>query len=170
MTAFLRDHSRYIVPEALVIEPKWSIYEDVWAMVEALANGQPTKMEIAPCVFHDHNHEECLRHSGQVPCMTQSESDLASELEAVKQQLAATQADDRHAMAYLEEARQATGHKGDFPSMINAISHMKKTAMLGEKFARAKGRFHSQQAMCDLMDHLGMQCVRPEKSPSKTSS
>lgn len=123
---------------------------------------------IASCVFHDRNHEECIRHSGQVPCMTQSESDLASELESVKQQLAIAQADDRHAMAYLEEARQAAGHNGDFPSMIEAISHMKKTAQLGEKFAKAKGRFYSQQAMCDLMDHLGMQCVRPDKSLSKS--
>lgn len=125
---------------------------------------------VAPCVFHDHNYEECIQHSGQVPCMTQSESDLASELDSVKQQLAIAQADDRQAMTYLEQTRQATGHKGDLPSMIESISHMKKTALLGQKFAKAKGRFHSQQAMCDLMDHLGMQCVRPDKSPSKTSS
>lgn len=30
---------------------------------------------IAPCVFHDERHDECVQHSGQAPCMTQTESD-----------------------------------------------------------------------------------------------
>tara|TARA_B100000929_G_scaffold271961_1_gene243196 strand:- start:4546 stop:4932 length:387 start_codon:yes stop_codon:yes gene_type:complete len=120
--------------------------------------------DIALCVFHDERREDCLRHSGQVPCMTQSESDLASQLAITQQQLFDARADERQAMQYLQQARQAAGHTGDFPTMIEAISHMKKTAELAEKFAKAKGRFHSQQTMCDLLDHLGMKCVRPEKS------
>lgn len=36
-----------------------------------------------------------------------------------------------------------------------------QTARLAERFARAKGRYHSQHAMCDLMDHLGLPCTRP---------
>lgn len=40
---------------------------------------------------------------------------------------------------------------------------LRETARLAEAFARAKGRYHSQQAACDLMEHFGLPCFRPEQ-------
>lgn len=122
---------------------------------------------IAHCVFHDDRRMDCLIHSGQVPCMTQSESDLHRELDSLKQQLADARADERQAMTYLQQTREALQHKGDFPSLVREASITRKTAELAVRFAKAKGRFHSQQAMCDLLDHLGLPCVRPERDTQK---
>jgi len=41
------------------------------------------KRHIAPCVFHDDNIEDCIQYSGQVPCMTQTESDWLKRLKAI---------------------------------------------------------------------------------------
>lgn len=40
-------------------------------------------------------------------------------------------------------------------------AELRETARLAERFARAKGRHHSQHAACDLMEHFGLPCVRP---------
>lgn len=48
------------------------------------------------------------------------------------------------------------------------LESLRKTARLAERFARAKGRHHSQQAMCDLMEHFGVPCVRPGKESMAT--
>lgn len=46
---------------------------------------------------------------------------------------------------------------------------LRETARLAERFARAKGRHHSQHAACDLMEHLGLPCVRTgEEAPQPT--
>lgn len=42
-----------------------------------------------------------------------------------------------------------------------------ETARLAERFANAKGRHHSQQAMCDLMDLFGKPCVHPSNEEPK---
>ncbi|MDR5867981.1 DUF883 domain-containing protein [Halomonas koreensis] len=48
-------------------------------------------------------------------------------------------------------------------------ARLRETARLAEHFARAKGRHHSQHAACDLMEHLGLPCVRPgEEAPQPT--
>lgn len=41
------------------------------------------------------------------------------------------------------------------------LTVLRETARLAERFACVKGRHHSQHAMCDLMEHFGMPCVRP---------
>jgi len=41
------------------------------------------------------------------------------------------------------------------------VERLQEVEHLARAFARAKGRHHSQQAMCDLLDHFGMPCVRP---------
>lgn len=46
-----------------------------------------------------------------------------------------------------------------------AVRNLVKTARLAERFARAKGRHHSQHAMCDLLEHFGLPCVRPGDNP-----
>ena len=38
---------------------------------------------------------------------------------------------------------------------------LRETARLAERFAKAKGRHHSQHAMCDLLEHFGLPCTRP---------
>ncbi len=49
----------------------------------------------------------------------------------------------------------------DAIELAEEVEHLRETARLAERFARAKGRHHSQQAMCDLLDHFGLPCVRP---------
>lgn len=41
------------------------------------------------------------------------------------------------------------------------IERLQEVERLARAFARAKGRHHSQHAMCDLLEHFGMPCVRP---------
>lgn len=118
---------------------------------------------IAACVFHDDRHDDCVQHSGQAPCMTQSESDLLRQIEQIARERDEARADEKQAMAYLQRTREALGHKGDFPSMIEEAKRLKKTDELARKFARSKGRFHSQQAMCELLESYHMPCVRPTK-------
>ncbi|BBI61720.1 hypothetical protein [Vreelandella sulfidaeris] len=83
------------------------------------------------------------------------------ELKAVEEQLAETRADERQIMRYLEDIRMVLSPDRDFPTMISEARKTVKTAELAVRFAKAKGRFHSQQTMCDLMEHLGLPCVRP---------
>lgn len=42
------------------------------------------------------------------------------------------------------------------------LERLRATFRLTERFVNAKGRYHSQLAMCDLMEHFGKSCVRPE--------
>lgn len=46
----------------------------------------------------------------------------------------------------------------------NMVREYLEVKRLAERFVNAKGRYHSQIAMCDLMNHFGKPCVRPEKS------
>lgn len=51
----------------------------------------------------------------------------------------------------------------DLQHYFHDMEQLQETARLAERFVNAKGRYHSQIAMCDLMDHFGKPCVRPEK-------
>jgi hypothetical protein len=73
---------------------------------------------IAPCVFHDDRHEDCIQHSGQVPCMTQTESDWLNSEDAERAALEAERDEYKraaehyvpvaHALAaHVEELREA---------------------------------------------------------------
>lgn len=53
------------------------------------------------------------------------------------------------------ERETRASHKDD------ELSRLRETAGLAERFVNAKGRYHSQHAMCDLMEHFGRPCVRP---------
>ncbi len=41
-----------------------------------------------------------------------------------QQQLRESRLDERHAMTYLEQCRQAVGHEGDFPSLVGRLGRM----------------------------------------------
>ncbi len=41
------------------------------------------------------------------------------------------------------------------------LARLRETARLAERFAKSKGRYHSQSAMCDLLEHFGLPCERP---------
>ncbi|QJQ93956.1 MULTISPECIES: hypothetical protein [Halomonadaceae] len=43
----------------------------------------------------------------------------------------------------------------------NAQESLAETRRLALAFVKAKGRYHAQQATCDLMEHFGMPCTRP---------
>ncbi|MCG7598818.1 hypothetical protein MHM84_03405 [Halomonas sp. McH1-25] len=60
----------------------------------------------------------------------------------------------REAMAKLNQAADE----------IDRLHHVER---LAARFVSAKGRYHSQQAMCDLMEHFGKPCVRPDKQGDK---
>lgn len=49
------------------------------------------------------------------------------------------------------------------------IDNLRKIERLARTFANAKGRYHSQQAMCDLLNHFGKPCVRPSNEDPKIS-
>ncbi|MDC8803880.1 hypothetical protein PRZ61_10580 [Halomonas pacifica] len=49
------------------------------------------------------------------------------------------------------------------------LERLRETARLAERCAKSKGRHHGQHAMCDLMEHFGLACVRPgEDAPGVT--
>ena len=50
------------------------------APVGTMAELERLRQSIAPCVFHNDCHDDCLQHSGQAPCMTQTESDWLAEV------------------------------------------------------------------------------------------
>lgn len=123
---------------------------------------------VAECVFHGDRRLDCIQHSGQLPCMTQSEIDLCKEVGRLRARLGEAIANEKQAMAYLQEVRMMISPNRDFPTMINEARRNVRTAELALKFAKAKGRFHSQLAMCDLFEHLGLPCVRPHKDKKPT--
>ncbi|CBV41997.1 hypothetical protein [Halomonas elongata] len=45
------------------------------------------------------------------------------------------------------------------------MAGLRETARLAERFARAKGRYHSEHSSCDLMERFGVPCVRPGDEP-----
>lgn len=45
------------------------------------------------------------------------------------------------------------------------VERLREVERLARAFANAKGRHHSQQAMCDLLAHFGKPCVRPGDDP-----
>lgn len=47
------------------------------------------------------------------------------------------------------------------------IDRLHQIERLAERFVQAKGRYHSQQAMCDLLEHFGKPCVRPEEDAAQ---
>lgn len=53
--------------------------------------------------------------------------DLRAEKVALHSELRIAQANDLHGMSYLSEIRQAMGHEGDFPSLVEAIRKMKNS-------------------------------------------
>ena len=55
----------------------------------------------------------------------------------------------------LESEREANAR------LTEENDRLHETARLAERFARAKGRHNSQHAMCDLLEHFGLPCVRP---------
>lgn len=52
-------------------------------------------------------------------------------------------------------------HQGRAERILEAAEEKVNAARLAERFARAKGRHHSQRAMCDLLEHFGLPCTRP---------
>ncbi|MBR9878640.1 MAG: hypothetical protein GYB17_03900 [Gammaproteobacteria bacterium] len=47
---------------------------------------------------------------------------------------------------------------------------LRETERLAKRLAKAKGRYHNQHAMCDLLEHFGMPCVRPGEDADETVS
>ena len=47
--------------------------------------------------------------------------DAQAQLDRCQHQLQASRADERQAMTYLEQCRQAVGHEGDFPSLVERL-------------------------------------------------
>ncbi|TDX29149.1 hypothetical protein DFO67_108193 [Modicisalibacter xianhensis] len=47
------------------------------------------------------------------------------------------------------------------------IDELQQVYRLARDFVQAKGRYHSQHAMCDLLEHFGKPCVRPDKQGDK---
>lgn len=47
------------------------------------------------------------------------------------------------------------------------VERLQEVERLALSFAKAKGRHHSQHAMCDLLEHFGMPCTRPGDEPEK---
>ncbi|WP_069384008.1 hypothetical protein [Halomonas caseinilytica] len=71
---------------------------------------------------------------------------------------------DTREISDMETAHQKiVEHDQSCPSnpLVQRVAELEETARLAERFARAKGRHHSQQAACDLMEHFGLPCVRP---------
>ncbi len=64
--------------------------------------------------------------------------------------------DERDALA-----SELRSHKAALNGLQTERDALRETARLAERFARAKGRHHSQHAACDLMEHFGLPCVRP---------
>lgn len=64
---------------------------------------------------------------------------------------------------------QIEGERDYYRRMAERRGHeveaLRETVRLAERFARAKGRHHSQHAMCDLLEHFGLPCVRPGDEP-----
>lgn len=114
------------------------------------------------CVFHGDSYEDCINHSGQAPCMSERETKLQRELDVATAQMQQARTDERIAMSWLSEIRYHIDESLDFPSLMKRVAEVKKTADLAETFAKAKGRFHSQQAMCDLLKHLNLPFTRPD--------
>ena len=68
--------------ECVVIESDWPIYEEVWAMVQRMAEAEANLCQDEgcpqhgtdhvcnqpPCRFHDNDQEACETYSGDVPC------------------------------------------------------------------------------------------------------
>ncbi|WP_413616454.1 hypothetical protein MRB56_09305 [Halomonas cupida] len=50
------------------------------------------------------------------------------------------------------------------------LERLRQAEQLAKRFAKAKGRYHSQQAMCDLMEHFGVPCLRPGDSNAETTT
>jgi hypothetical protein len=74
---------------------------------------------IAPCVFHDDRHEDCIQHSGQVPCMTQTESDWLNSENAERAALEAERDEyKRAAEHYVPVAHALAAHLDKFYSLI----------------------------------------------------
>ncbi len=64
--------------------------------------------------------------------------------------------DERDAARWERDEAQKIAH-----AVMDERDALRETARLAERFARAKGRHHSQHAACDLMEHFGLPCVRP---------
>lgn len=56
------------------------------------------------------------------------------------------------------------GVEASVEKAIEQIREYQKTERLARAVARSKGRYHSQIAICDLMDHYGLPNTRPETS------
>jgi len=46
-------------------------------------------------------------------------------------------------------------------SLVAENDRLREIARLAERFARARGRYHSQNAAYDLMEAFNLPCVRP---------
>lgn len=60
---------------------------------------------------------------------------------------------------FIDRAREAADR---IEKDASELERLRATFRLTERFVNAKGRYHSQLAMCDLMEHFGKSCVRPE--------
>ena len=63
--------------------------------------------------------ERLMRHNKRQ--LAEMIIDAQAQLDYCRQQLADSRADERQAMTYLEQCRQAVGHEGDFPSLVERI-------------------------------------------------
>jgi hypothetical protein len=65
--------------------------------------------------------ERLMRHSKRT--IAAMLIDAQAQLDYCRQQLADSRADERQAMTYLEQCRQAVGHDGDFPSLVERLGN-----------------------------------------------
>lgn len=63
--------------------------------------------------------ERLMRHNKRQ--LAEMLADAQAQLDHCQQQLQASRADERQAMTYLERCRQAVGHDGYFPSLVERL-------------------------------------------------
>ncbi len=66
--------------------------------------------------------ERLMRHTKRQ--LAEMLLDAQAQADYCQQQLRESRLDERQAMTYLEQCRQAVGHEGDFPSLVEKLRRM----------------------------------------------
>lgn len=109
--------------------------------------------DIAPCVFHDNAHADCVQHSGQAPCMTQTESDWLREMQKERDALAAHVERLTGTIEFLLDTGEWSSH-----ATVSQIAKDDISLAPATSFARLRAEWQAealQRAADELCDNIG---------------